>query len=40
MSNAVIICAMICVTILAICWMGRNDTKKENEKGGRNNGNH
>lgn len=35
MSDGVIIAAMVCLTILGICWMGRNDTKK----GGRNNGN-
>lgn len=28
MSNGVIITAIICATILVICWMGRKDSKK------------
>jgi hypothetical protein len=34
MSNGVIITAIICATILLICWMGR----KADKKGGGNNG--
>ena len=32
MSNGVIITAIICGTILAICWMGRKDNKKGSDK--------
>lgn len=34
MSNAVMITAIICLTLIAICWMSRHD-----KKGGRNNDN-
>lgn len=36
MNDAVIITAMICLTLIALCWISRDN----NKKGGADNGNH
>jgi hypothetical protein len=35
MSNGVIITAIICLTLVLICWMSRNDNKKGGDKSGK-----
>ena len=35
MSNGVIITLIICATLVAICWMGRKDSKKGGDKNGK-----
>ena len=35
MNDGVIITAIVCATILLICWMGRKDNKKGGGKNGK-----
>lgn len=35
MNSGVIITAIICITLVLICWMSRNDNKKGHDKNGK-----